>query len=117
LAEPLKTHSGASLEKLLIEKSRPRLSEGGIAKENLFFLFVFFSLFKYVLSFDAPQEISNLTFFSVASFVINCLSMDIVDKLSDLNSASPFLKQFESPVQNRIQNLCRGKHLFDSKRN
>ena len=39
-----------------------------------------------------PYVMSNLTFFLVASLVSTSLSIDMVDMLSDLKIASPFLK-------------------------
>ena len=52
----------------------------------------YFNEHLFLKKHDLPYVMSSRTFFFVASFVSTSLSIDMVDMLSDLKIASPFLQ-------------------------
>jgi hypothetical protein len=65
---------------------------------------------------NSPYDIFRLIFLFVASLVSTSLSIEMVDMLSDLNVASPFLKQYHN-ISHRLllRNLffyIRSKFVF-----
>ena len=63
----------------------------------------------FIREFDQPYEMLRLIFLFVASLVNTSLRIDIVEILSDLKMASPFLKRIEKKRQD-VRLSFKGAH-------